>query len=160
MADHQRAGGDQVGVVGQREEAGHRHRDELGQRAVAVLAHDVGVQAQGLVTGTAIAAMAAEGARIEDGLLADFQPAAGGRLGNDTGGFHALHQRQSMCDSGAVVAHVQVDPVEPDRMHTQQGLALGRHGAGEVSQLQAFAAPLRQNGCFHGASLRSFACVR
>jgi hypothetical protein len=67
----------------------------------AVLAHDVGVQAQRLVAGQAVAAVAAVGVAVEHGLLADPQAAAGRRLGHHAGGLDALHQRQSMCDADA-----------------------------------------------------------
>ena len=103
-----------------------------------------------VLAGTPVAALAAERARVEDRLLADLQPAAGRGLGDDAGRFDTLHQRQSMCDSGSVVAHVQVDAVEPDCVHAQQRFTRGRHGPGEVSQPKAFAAPLFQNGSFHG----------
>jgi len=36
VADHQRAGAFEIGVVGEREEARRRHRDVLGEGAVAV----------------------------------------------------------------------------------------------------------------------------
>ena len=93
VAGHQRAGGHEVGGVGQGEEAVRRQRDVLGQRAVAVLADDVGVQAQRLVAGEAIAAAAAEGVGIEDGLLPDLQGDPVGHLRDHAGGLDALHQR-------------------------------------------------------------------
>jgi hypothetical protein len=74
VPDHQRAGGIEIGIVGQREEAVRGHRDVLGERAVAVLAHDARTHAQGLVAGLAVAALPAERVRIQDRLLPALRP--------------------------------------------------------------------------------------
>jgi len=149
IGGEQRAGADEVGVVGQRQHAALRHHDEFGEAAVAVLAHDLRAQAQRLIAGQAIAAGAAEGVGVDDGLRAGVQPAVGIGFDDDAGRLDAQRLRQPVRDAGTVVAHVQVDAVQARRMHPQQHLTAAPHGHRHVAQHEAIASPLFEHGSFH-----------
>ena len=112
----------------------------------------VGANAQRLVAGQAIAAVATERARIKHGLLADRQAAGRVGLGHHTGAFHAQHQRQVMGDAGTVVAHVQVDAIQAGRMDAQQRFAGFGYRARVRLNGEAGAATGLQDGGFHGGT--------
>ena len=114
-----------------------------------MLAHDVGPQAQRLVASQAVAAGAAEGVGEDDGLLAGLQAAVGIGLDDHAGGFDAHRLRQAVRDADAVVAHVQVDPVQAGGVNAQQHLAGAARRDRDVAQEEAGAATGFENGCFH-----------
>ena len=106
-------------------------------------------RAQGLVAGAAVAALAAEGVGKQNRFLPYLEVATGRGFGHDARRFHALHDRQSMCDAHAAIPHVQVHAVQAHRVHAQQRFAGLRYGAREFAHLQAFTAAGFEDGCFH-----------
>ena len=155
VGGQQRTGFHQIDVIGQGQHAARGHGDVFGKAAVAVLAHDVRMQAQRLVAREAIAALAAEGIGVHHGLLAglyaDLKPAARIGLHHHAGRFHAQRLRQAVRDACAVVPHVEVHAVQRRRVHAQQHLAGAAHGHRHIAHAEAVAASLLKNGGFHDA---------